>query len=33
MLTAEHVFNDYLFSQNNEIALPAPLVLPSKVAQ
>ena len=33
MLTAEHVFNDYLFSQNNEITLPAPVVLPSKVAQ
>jgi len=33
ILTAEHVFNDYLFSANNEITLPAPVAMPSKVAQ
>lgn len=32
ILTADHVFNDYLFSENNEISLPA-LPMPSKVAQ
>ncbi len=32
MLTAEHVFNDYLFSENYEISLPEPVTMPSTAA-